>query len=102
MKLRRDDQVIVLAGRDKGKKGKILKIFPVINQSIVEGINMLQKHQKPSRENPKGGMVEREGKIHISNLKLICPKTGKPTKVGYSYLADGSKSRISKVSQEII
>ena len=102
MKLKRDDQVIVLAGRDKGKKGKVLKIFPVTNQAVVEGINMLQKHQKPSRENPKGGMVEREGKIHISNLKLICPKTGKPTKVGYSYLADGSKSRISKVSQEII
>ncbi len=102
MKLKKGDQVTVLAGRDRGKKGKILKIFPKANQVIVEGINMVKKHQRPSRENPKGGMVERETKINFSNLKLICPKTGKTTKVGYSILADGSKARVSKVSQEII
>jgi len=102
MKLRKGDQVLILCGRDRGKKGKILKIFPRTSQAVVEGIHMTKKHQRPSRENPKGGMVEREGKIHISNLKLICPKTGKPTRVGFSLLADGTKSRISKISQEII
>ena len=102
MKLKKGDQVTVLAGRDRRKKGKILKIFPKANQVIVEGINMVKKHQRPSRENPKGGMVERETKINFSNLKLICPKTGKTTKVGYSILADGSKARVSKVRQEII
>lgn len=102
MKLKKGDQVLVLTGRDSGKKGKILKIFPKSNQVIVEGIHLIKKHQRPSRENPKGGMVERETKIHFSNLKLICPKTGKATRVGYSLLADGTKARISKVSQEII
>jgi large subunit ribosomal protein L24 len=102
MKLKKNDQVLVMAGKDNGKKGKILKIFPKTGQAIVEGINMIKKHQRPSRENPKGGMVEREGKVNISNLKLICPKTGKPTRVGFSILADGTKSRISKVSQEIL
>ena len=102
MRLKKNDQVIVLTGRDRGKKGKILKLFPESNKAIVEGINLIQKHQRPSRQNPKGGLVERESNINISNLQLICPKTGKPTKVGYNFLADGSKARVSKVSQEIL
>lgn len=102
MRLKKNDQVIVLTGRDRGKKGKILKIFVETNRAVVEGINLVQKHQRPSRENPKGGLVDREAKIHISNLQLVCPKTGKPTKIGYTFLADGSKSRVSKVSQEIL
>ncbi len=102
MRLKKNDEVIVLTGRDRGKKGKVLKIFVDTNRAIVEGINMVQKHQRPSRENPKGGLVDREAKIHISNLQLICPKTGKPTKIGYTFLADGTKARLSKVSQEIL
>jgi large subunit ribosomal protein L24 len=102
MRLKKNDQVIVLTGRDRGKKGKILKLFPESNRAIVEGINLIQKHQRPSRQNPKGGLVEREAEINASNLQLICPKTGKPTKIGYNFLADGSKTRVSKVSQEIL
>jgi len=102
MRLKKDDQVLVLLGRSRGKRGKILKILPASNMAIVENINLVKKHQRPSRQNPKGGLVEREGKIHISNLKLICPKTGKPTRVGYTFLADGKKVRLSKVSQEIL
>jgi len=102
MRLKKNDEVIVLSGRDRGKKGKILKIYLESNMAIVEGINLVQKHQRPSRENPKGGLVDRESKINISNLQLVCPKTGKPTKVGFTFLADGSKARVSKVSQEIL
>jgi len=102
MRLKKNDEVIVLTGRDRGKKGKVLKIFVETNRAVVEGINLVQKHQRPSRENPKGGLVDREAKIHISNLQLVCPKTGKPTKVGYTFLADGTKARVSKVSQEIL
>ena len=102
MRIRKNDEVIVLTGRDRGKKGKVLKIFAESNKAVVEGINMVQKHQRPSRENPKGGLVDRESKINISNLQLVCPKTGKPTKVGYTFLADGTKARVSKISQEIL
>lgn len=102
MKLKKNDIVQVLAGRNRGKKGKILIVFPKTNQAIVEGINMIQKHQRPSRQNPKGGLVERETKIHVSNLKYIDAKTGKPTRLGYTFLADGSKVRMSKASQEIV
>ena len=102
MRLKKNDQVVVLTGRDRGKRGKILKLILDTNMAVVEGINMVQKHQRPSRENPKGGLVDREAKIHISNLQLVCPKTSKPTRVGYTFLADGSKVRVSKVSQEIL
>ena len=102
MRLKKNDQVVVLCGRDRGKRGKILKLILEQDMAVVEGINMVQKHQRPSRENPKGGLVDREAKIHISNLQLVCPKTSKPTRVGYTFLADGSKVRVSKVSQEIL
>jgi large subunit ribosomal protein L24 len=102
MRLKKNDMVEVIKGRDRGKRGKILILFPAENVAIVEGINMIQKHQRPSRANPKGGLVEREGRIRVSNLMLVDPKSGKRTKVGYSFLADGSKVRMSKISQELL
>lgn len=102
MRLKKNDQIVVRKGRDRGKRGKILKLFPETGMAIVEGINMVKKHQRPSRTNPKGGLVDRESPIRVCNIQLVCPKTGKPTKVGFTYLADGTKVRVSKISQEII
>jgi len=95
MKLRKGDTVIVKKGRDRGKKGKILKIFPANNAAIVEGVNMVKKHLRRTRENPKGGIMVREGAVKIPNLMLICPQTSKPTRIGYMILVDGAKKRIS-------
>ncbi|PIQ85888.1 MAG: 50S ribosomal protein L24 [Candidatus Omnitrophica bacterium CG11_big_fil_rev_8_21_14_0_20_45_26] len=102
MKLKKNDMVLVTAGKDKGKKGKVLKTFPTSQQVIVEGVNYSSKAVRPNQQNPQGGFAKIESRIHVSNVQLICPKTGKPTRIGYQVLANGEKERISKKSQEII
>lgn len=102
MKLKKNDQVIVICGKDRGKKGRVMKTFPKENMVLVEKINYRKKALRRSQANPQGGLADVEGKIHASNLKLICPQTNKPTRVGYSFLADGTKQRISKVSKEVL
>ena len=82
LKLKKDDIVVVLAGTSKGKEGKIIKVIPSTNRAIVEGLNMISKHTKPNAANPQGGIIKQEASIHISNLMLVDPKSGKPTKVG--------------------
>ena len=82
IKIKKDDIVLVLTGIDKGKQGKIIKVNPVSQRVIVEGVNMVSKHTKPNAANPQGGIVKQESSIHISNLMLIDPKSGNPTKVG--------------------
>ena len=91
--VKKDDQVIVISGKDKGAKGKVL---------MVEGVNMVKKHQKARTQTAPSGIVEREGSIDASNVMLVDPKTGKPTRVGYRINEDGSKSRIAKRSGEVI
>lgn len=99
--IRKDDTVIVLAGQDKGKKGKVLKVLVKENRAIVEGLNMVSKSTKPSAKNPQGGIVKQEAPIHISNLSLIDPKSGKPTRVRVEH--DGKNvKRIAKKSGEEI
>ncbi len=100
-KIKTGDEVVILAGKDKGEKGKVLKIIKSKDRVIVEGVNMIKKHVKPSAENPQGGIEEREAPIHISNVALVDPKTGKPTRVGYE-MKDGKKVRVSKKSKEVI
>lgn len=100
--LKRSDQVVALTGRDAGKKGKILKIFPKAYRGIVEGINMVSEHQRATRDNPKGGIVRREGTIHLSKLQLVCPKCAKPARISHTILADGTKKRTCKRCKEII
>jgi len=100
-KIKTGDLVIILAGKDKGEKGKVLKIDKSKDRVIVEGYNMVKKHVKPSTENPQGGIEEKEAAIHISNVALVDPKTGKPTRVGYE-IKDGKKVRVSKKSKEVI
>ena len=100
-KIKTGDEVIILAGKDKGLKGKVLKIIKSKDRVLVEGVNIVKKHVKPSAENPQGGIVEKEAPIHISNVALVDPKSGKATRVGYE-MKDGKKVRVSKKSKEVI
>jgi large subunit ribosomal protein L24 len=101
LKIKKGDDVIVLAGKEKGKKGTVLRVIPKENRVVVQGLNMVKRHQKPGRGGP-GGMVEKEGTIHVSNVALTDPKTGKATRVGYKFLEDGSKVRVARSSGEVI
>ena len=74
MRVRKNDQVIVIAGENKGSKGKILKVFPETNRVIVEGVNFIKKHSRPTQQNPQGGIIEKEASVHVSNVMVICPK----------------------------
>ena len=95
--IKKGDTVYVNAGNDKGKTGKVLSVIPSKDRAIVEGVNMVKKHTKPNSKQPQGGIVEQEAGIHISNLQLIDPKSGKPTRVGYRMDGD-KKVRYAKKS----
>lgn len=95
------DTVYVISGKDKGKTGKVIKVFPKKGKVVVEGINIVKKHMKPSQANPQGGVVERAAAIFSSKVMLFDEKAGKPTRVSYE-VRDGKKVRISKKSGEII
>ena len=101
MKIKSGDTVRVIAGDHKGSEGKIIQIDRKKNKALVEGINMVSKHEKPSAQNPQGGIVQKEAPIHISNLSLIDSKSGDSTRVGYE-IRDGKKVRVSKKSNEVI
>ena len=99
--IKKGDTVYVNAGNDKGKTGKVLSVAPAENRAIVEGINMVSKHTKPNSKQPQGGIIRQEAPIHISNLNLIDPQSGKPTRVGYRMEGD-KKIRFAKKSGEEI
>ncbi|MBE0532793.1 MAG: 50S ribosomal protein L24 [Rhodospirillales bacterium] len=101
VKIKKGDQVVVLAGKDKGKKGEILKVLPKENRAFVQGVNMIKRHTKPT-QSQAGGIVEREASIHISNLAFVDPKTGEPTRIGYKFLDDNRKVRVARRSGEVI
>lgn len=101
MHVKTGDKVKVLTGKDKGKVGVITKAFPKKDRVIVEGVNIVKKHQKPSQLNPNGGIIEKEAAIHVSNVMLIDPNTNEPTRVGYKVI-DGKKVRVSKKTGEVI
>ena len=100
-KIKSGDTVRVIAGDHKGTEGKILKVLKDKDKAIVEGVNMIKKHNKPNAQNPQGGIVKKEASIHISNLALIDSKSGTATRVGYR-MEDGKKIRFSKKSNEVI
>ena len=100
--IKKNDTVIVLAGEDKGKTGKVLKVLVDKQRAIVEGVNMVSKSMKPSAKNPQGGIVKQEAPIHISNLNVVDPKSGKPTRIGRKLNADGKRVRYAKKSGEEI
>ncbi|HCN61709.1 MULTISPECIES: 50S ribosomal protein L24 [Mammaliicoccus] len=101
MHVRKGDNVIVISGKDKGKTGKVLEALPKKERVVVEGVNVIKKHQKPTQLNPEGGILETEGTIHVSNVQLLDPKTNEPTRVGFK-VVDGKKVRIAKKSGEEI
>ena len=101
LKIKKGDHVVVITGKDKGKKGEVLKVLPSENRAIVKGVGMIRRHQKQTAAQ-EGGIIAKEAAIHISNLALEDPKDGKPTRVGYKFLKDGRKVRFAKRSGEMI
>jgi large subunit ribosomal protein L24 len=107
MKIRKNDMVMVISGNDRGKTGKVLKVFPQKYRIIVEGINLRKKHTKPNQKNPQGGILEKEASIHASNVMILDPKTNEPTRIGSRVILDektGKKkiARVAKASGEMI
>jgi large subunit ribosomal protein L24 len=101
LKIKKGDHVVVITGKDKDKKGEVLKVLPAENRAIVKGVGMVRRHQRQTA-NQDGGIVSKEASIHISNLAIEDPKDGKPTRVGYKFLKDGRKVRFAKRSGEVI
>ncbi len=101
LKVKKGDKVTVITGRDKCKTGEILRVDPKRGRVLVQGVNMVKRHQGPSQTNP-GGIIEKEGSLHVSNVAHVDPKTGEPTRVGYRFLDDGRKVRFARRSGEFI
>jgi len=102
-RVRKNDQVVVIAGRDRGKRGKVLRIFPDRNRAIVERINMIKRHTRPNpQQNIKGGVVEREGSIDVSNLMVVCGECDRPTRPRHKALNDGRKVRVCHRCEGVI
>jgi large subunit ribosomal protein L24 len=102
MNVAKNDTVEIISGEDKGKRGKVLKTFPEKSRIIVEKVNFIKRHTRPTQKNPQGGILEKEAPIHVSNVMVVCPKCGKPTRVGHKRLADGVKERVCKKCDEMI
>ncbi len=101
LQIKKGDHVIVLAGRDKGKHGEVVKMMPKENRALVRGVNVVRRHQRQTAS-LEGGIISKEAPIHISNLSLEDPKDGKPTRVGFKFIDDGTKVRFAKRSGEVI
>jgi len=100
--VRKGDTVMVVAGKERGKKGKVLRVIPEKGRVVVERLNLIKKHQKPTQKVRQGGIIEREGSIHLSNVMLVDPASGKPTRVGMKALSDGKKVRVARRSGEML
>jgi large subunit ribosomal protein L24 len=101
LKIKKGDKVVVITGKDKGKTGEVLRVLPKDSRLVVQGVNMVKRHTKPAMGQP-GGIVEKEGTIHISNVAHIDPKSSKPTRVGYKELEGGRKVRVARRSGEVL
>jgi len=101
MRIRKFDQVVVISGEDKGKRGKVLKVFPDRERVIVEGVNFIKRHTR-ARPGQQPGIIEREAPIHVSNVMLVDPATGERTRIGHQILGDGKRQRIAKKSGEVV
>ena len=102
MRIKKGDMVRIITGNDRGKDGKILKVFPDSGRIIVEKVNLIKRHTRASKDVPQGGIIEKEGPINASNVMLVCPNTGKQTRIGKDLLSDGSRARVSKKSGEML
>jgi large subunit ribosomal protein L24 len=102
LRIKKGDMAVVITGKNKGAKGRVLSVLPEDNRVIVEGVNIIKKHQKPNKKFQQGGIIEREGSLNMSNTMLVCPKCSKPTRIGVVVLADGKKQRSCKKCKEVI
>ena len=102
MHVHREDTVLILGGKDRGKKGRVIRLFPKVEKALVEKINMVKRHTRPTQQLPQGGILEKESPIHISNLQVVCGKCGKATRIAHKVLASGQKSRACKKCGEIM
>ena len=102
MHVKKNDIVVVISGNSKGKEGKVLKVFPEKNRVIVEGVNIMKRHTRPTQNNPQGGVVQKEAPIHSSNVMLKDPKSGEKTRVGYSRAKDSvtGKKKVMRIAQK--
>ena len=100
--IKKDDFVKVIAGKDRGKQGKVLQVFPTEGRLTVERINIVKRHTRPARQTQQGGIIEREGKLHISNVMLICSKCERGVRIGHNLLEDGKKVRVCRRCGEIL
>lgn len=101
-KIRKGDRVQVLTGKDKGRQGEVIRVMPTEGRALVQGVNLVKRHQKPQGMGRPGGIEEKEAGIQLSNLALLDPKSGKPTRVGFKVLEDGKKVRVAKASGEVL
>lgn len=102
LRIRRGDKVVVMTGKDKGKTGKVIHVYPYKNRALVEGVNMVKKHMRKSQQHPNGAIIQQELSIHISNLSLLDPSTNKPTRLKTMVAQDGSKQRVSAKNKAVI
>jgi large subunit ribosomal protein L24 len=100
-KIKKGDRVIVLAGKDKGRQGQVIKVMPKEDRLVVAGVNMVKRHTRPTQADPQGGIKNKEAALHISNVAFVDPKSGEPTRVGFR-IEDGKKVRVAKKSGEVI
>ena len=100
-KIRKGDKVVVLTGKDKGRSGEVLRVMPKDDKAVVRGVNIIRRHQKQS-QSQEGGIISKEAPIHLSNIAIVDPKDGKPTRVGFRVEKDGKKVRVAKRSGEVI
>lgn len=100
--IKANDEVIVRKGKEKGKKGKVLRVLPSVGKVLIEKVNLVKKHTRPTRKFPQGGIIEKEAPLSIANVMLVCPKCSKPARVGRRILADGTKARFCKKCGEVI
>ena len=102
VRLKKNDRVFVISGKDKGKEGKVMRRIPERDMVVVEGVNMVSRHMKPSQKNPQAGILKQEAPIYAAKVMLVCPQCGKATRVGASFLESGKKVRVCKKCNEII
>ncbi|MBN1893789.1 50S ribosomal protein L24 [bacterium] len=102
MKVVKNDQVAVVSGDFRGKKGKVLKVYPATGRIIVEGVNFIKRHTRPTQKNPQGGIVNKEAPLHASNVMVICPKCNKQTRIGKKVLENGKRIRVCKSCNEML
>jgi large subunit ribosomal protein L24 len=102
LSIKKNDTVLVISGGEKGKKGRVISVYPLKDKLLIERINIIKRHMKPSKKYTQGGIIEKEAPLRISKVMLLCPKCGKPTRIGNTVLSDGKKARTCKKCREVI